>query len=338
MPMGIMGWISGREKLDLLVENMGEKSRTTGTFSLKKCLEMAKSQTDAFVNDISNLKDPHKFRSLVKQELQARTEPSRTDLRINLSDHVAMLVATRIHNSYMLASAWKMVSDRLNEFAVEGLTDQNAKLQLQSNADMRARYLVLCNMVDVLVKMNQDRSAVLATTAPHYAKYFKLKRRKSSSPTELEYIFDWTYLRDAAEFFLDSIFIELCFPQGQYPQAVLYRILRDAVNEFSQARRTKRFPPALWNAVGDLFISLELQELLAAPLFGLEEEPWKSQPRQMPEEYESWVDAQIFSLQASNMFTNFKDMIDPLYKTKRKSNLDNVWKQIDQVNLLGLCS
>jgi hypothetical protein len=81
-----------------------------------------------------------------------------------------------------------------------------------------------------------------------------------------------------------------------------------------------------------------LQELLAAPLFGLEEEPWKSQPRQMPEEYESWVDAQIFSLQASNMFTNFKDMIDPLYKTKRKSNLDNLWKQIDQVNLLGLCS
>jgi hypothetical protein len=140
----------------------------------------------AFVNDISNLKDPHKFRSLVKQELQARTEPSRTDLRINLSGHVATLVATRyvlvscghlamemttfvlayrIHNSYMLASAWKMVSDRLNEFAVEGLTDQNAKLQLQSNADMRARYLVLCNMVDVLVKMNQDRSAVLATTA-----------------------------------------------------------------------------------------------------------------------------------------------------------------------------
>jgi hypothetical protein len=69
----------------------------------------------------------------------------------------------------MLASAWKIVSDTLNEFAVEGLTDKNAKLQLKSNPDMRERYLILCDMVDVLVKMNQDRFAVLATTAREFS-------------------------------------------------------------------------------------------------------------------------------------------------------------------------
>ncbi|KAF8973070.1 hypothetical protein BDZ97DRAFT_1779193 [Flammula alnicola] len=314
----LMSKMSGREKLDLLAENLVEESKKAilSPFRIEKCLKMAESQSDAYVDDIANLREPDTFRYLIEAELQARTEPTRTDPRRNPS-HVAKLVATRIHNSYMLASAWKIVSDTMNGLVIDGLTDKNVKLKLKNNPDMRDRYLVLYDLVNVLVEMSQDRFSVLATTAPHYAKYFKLKPTEGSDPGETEYVFDWKDLRKAADSFLDSIIIELCFPRGIYPKAILI------------PREAKRFPQALWDAVGDLSISVELQELLEASLFGPEGEAWKQQPRQMPEEYESWIDAQIYSGKASNMFAAFKDIIFPLEKTRNRPVLDNMWKQIN---------
>lgn len=75
---------------------------------------------------------------------------------------------------------------------------------------------------------------------------------EGTKPAVPEYIFDWTGLRGAADSFLDSIIIELCFPQGMYPKAILYRILHDAIEE--SPREAKRFPQALWDAVGDLSV------------------------------------------------------------------------------------
>ena len=51
---------------------------------------------------------------------------------------------------------------------------------------------------------------------------------------------------------MDSIIIELCFPEGPYPKGVLYQILHDAVEEVPH--QAKRFPQALWDAVGDLSV------------------------------------------------------------------------------------
>jgi hypothetical protein len=53
----------------------------------------------------------------------------------------------------------------------------------------------------------------------------------------------------------------------------------------------------------------------------------------MPEEYENWVDAQIYSQRASNNIT-FKDLIFPLEKTRHKVVLDSMWKNINLVSLL----
>ena len=87
----------------------------------------------------------------------------------------------------------------------------------------------------------------------HYAKYFKLKPTESFDPGDSEYVFDWTDLRSATESFVDSIIIELCFPRAPYPKAVLYQILHDAIEE--SPHDAKRFPQALWDAVGDLSVS-----------------------------------------------------------------------------------
>ena len=53
----------------------------------------------------------------------------------------------------------------------------------------------------------------------------------------------------------------------------------------------------------------------------------------MPEEYESWVDAQIFSEKASNMIANFKDALFSLDRTRNKTVLDNIWNQMNAVGL-----
>ena len=170
----------------------------------------------------------------------------------------------------MLASAWSIVSEALNGLVIDGLTDNNVKTKLRDDPDMRERYLVLCDILDVLLKMNQDKFSVLATTSraysirrsnifsadtnilARYAKYFRLKPTENEDPTEPEYVFDYNNLRKNSDSFLDSIIVELCFPQGAYPKAILYRILHDAVDE--SPREARRFPQALWDAVGDLAV------------------------------------------------------------------------------------
>ncbi|PPQ87476.1 hypothetical protein CVT25_008212 [Psilocybe cyanescens] len=325
----LMSKMSGREKLDLLAENLVEESKKAflKPFRLEQCLKIAESQSDAYVDDIAKLRDPDLFRYAIESELLARKEAKRSEPRKNPSS-VAKVVATRVHNTYMLASSWKIASDILNGMAEDGLSDRNVKMMLESKPDMRDRYLALYNMVDELVTMSQERFAVLATTAPHYAKYFKLRPTETANPTESEYVFDWEDLRGAADSFLDSIIIELCFPRGAYPKAILYRILHDAIEE--SPRDAKRFPQELWDAVGDLSVSVELQELLSAPLFGPEGEAWLKEPHQMPEEYELWTDAQIYSGKATELYAAFKDTIFPLEKTRRKEVLDKMWNQIDQ--------
>jgi len=249
--------LTGREKLDLLAEDLVEQSRKAilNPFRLDQCQKIATSQCSAFLDDITNLRDPDLFQYIVQAELNARTQsdPKKSDPLRNPS-YVASAIANKIHNTYLLASAWKLVSDTLHELAQQGLTDKTIKMQLRNNVNLRARYLVLYDLVTVLVNLSQVKFSLLATTTPHYSRYFK--PTEGSDPEEREIIFDWSALRDACISFLDSIIIELCFPRAPYPKAVLYQILRDAVEE--SPKEAKRFPQALWDAVGDLSASLHL--------------------------------------------------------------------------------
>lgn len=95
-------------------------------------------------------------------------------------------------------------------------------------------------------------------------------------------------------------------------------------------RESKRFPQELWNAVGDLSVTVELQELLEGPLLGVNATALKDEPREMPEEYEKWLDAQVISGEASKHIGNFQNLVNPLTKTRSKDGLDNVWRSINQ--------
>jgi hypothetical protein len=76
----------------------------------------------------------------------------------------------------MLASAWNIVSVTLNEFATDGLNDRNIKRMLRDDKDIRQRYLVLYDMVNILVNMCQDKFSVLATAARAFTVLYNLPR------------------------------------------------------------------------------------------------------------------------------------------------------------------
>ncbi|KAG2342475.1 hypothetical protein BDR05DRAFT_990338 [Suillus weaverae] len=323
--------MSGREKLDLLAEDLVNEHARTAVMSplkLAKCIRIADSQFNAYLDDITNLQDPESFHRKITEELNARTPYGTTkngrEVRSDPS-YVASIIAIRIHNTYMVASAWKIVLDSLRALEKSGLSDATAHIQLQKDQGLLSRYLIVCDLVSNLVDLGQKKFSVLATTTPHYARYFKAV--ENTDPGEPEMAFDWAGLKDACKSFLDSIIIELCFPKQPYPKRILYHILHDAVDE--SPREAKRFPQTMWDAVGELSVVLELQELLDSPLLGPQGEKMKQTPRKMPEQYEQWLDAQIFSQQASNNYANFKDLVFPLNRTEDRTVLKDMWKYVD---------
>lgn len=70
----------------------------------------------------------------------------------------------RIHNTYMVASAWKVVLDSLRTLEKSGLNDATAHIQLQKDQGLLSRYLIVCDLVSNLVDLGQKKFSVLATT------------------------------------------------------------------------------------------------------------------------------------------------------------------------------
>ncbi|PPQ98770.1 hypothetical protein CVT24_003328 [Panaeolus cyanescens] len=319
--------MSGREKLDLLAEDMVKKSQheVLAPFNLEKCLKIARSQRDVYIDDILSMREADLFCAMVEKELEARKPPTKSEVNKTPS-HVARQIATKIHNSYMLASGWKFVYDNLNRFSQEGVTDRSIKSDLQQKPDLRNRYLVVTDVMNQLVDMCHQRFSQLTRNTERYARYFKERATDDlSNRHQQPIVFDYIHCKEATKSFLDSLILELCFPRGDYPMSILYRILNEAVTE--APREANRFPQAMYDAIGDLSISVQLQELLQTPLFG--QTALKEQTRQYPEEYELWVDAQLISKKASEEINNFKDICFPLAKLKSQAIVDNVWKAIN---------
>lgn len=67
-------------------------------------------------------------------------------------------------------------------------------------------------------------------------------------------------------------------------------------------------------------------------MLGPEGDICKNTSREMPEKFEQWVDAQVYSEKASADYANFKDIIYPLEKTKNKEVLENMWKYVNIVS------
>lgn len=76
----------------------------------------------------------------------------------------SLMLAFRIHNTYMLASAWRLVGLTLTQSIDE---DQDSRIRdtLGKDPEFRAHYMVLYDLVNILVSLGQQKFAQLATTA-----------------------------------------------------------------------------------------------------------------------------------------------------------------------------
>ncbi|PFH53859.1 hypothetical protein AMATHDRAFT_1081 [Amanita thiersii Skay4041] len=317
--------LTGREKLDLLAEDL-IKHALLAPFHLDHCINIASAQFDVYLDEITNLKDPELFYDIIQAELEAQ---SPSDLKIQSSpwdaSHVASIVGTKIHNTYLLASGWKVVLHMLMELASNGLVDDNVKSKLKNDHQFKLRFLTLYDIVGELVSINQNRFSVLTKATAHYSRYFK--KVENVDPSAPDIVFDLTELREACTSFLDSIVIELCFPRAPYPEYILFSILSDAVEEAPWEAR--RFPQEVWDVVGDFRTSVELHALLEAPLLAMNDVSWREHSREKPEIYEDWVDAQLHSHMASNLSGKYQDVVYPLDKTKEQTILDEMWQRIN---------
>lgn len=235
------------------------------------------------------------------------------------------VLGTRIHNSYMLASAWKIVRDRLELLEQKGIDNSKVRSQLANKPNLRQEYLAVCDVLHALIGGLQARFSVLAATADPFRMYFK--KYEESDPNNPEYTFDWTALRDAYKSYVGSIVIELCLPNSKYPKYILARMLEDATEE--APRETMRFPQALFDALGDLSVALQLQETLDAPLLRPQGEKWRNQSRAVPEELRLWIEAQSLSEDASRKLGGNLNDIFPLERTKESRVVDAMWTRIN---------
>ncbi|KIY74321.1 hypothetical protein CYLTODRAFT_484641 [Cylindrobasidium torrendii FP15055 ss-10] len=331
--------LTGREKLDLLAEDLIQRTMqqaVSAPFDIETCLRIAESQFSSYLDDIHNLHDPDFFQGKIDEELKARVvrevkdDEGRRDDAIRDPAFIASTIAARVHNAYLLASAWKIVADNVCEMQEDAVVNENIKERLEQKS-FRARYLCLRDVLKIIVDLTQLKVATFATTSPHYSKYFVAVSADDSE----KMTFDKHGLKDACKSFLDSIMIEMCFPQGEYPKSVLFQILHDAVEE--APREAKRFPQTMWDAIGDLSVCVQLMEMIEAPLLGPNYEEYLKTNRDMPKAFTQWTNAEQLSDRAADLNHKLERLVSPLTKVSNRTALDSIWKQIN-LNYQATCN
>src|SRR3984957_4094299 len=76
----------------------------------------------------------------------------------------SLSVNNRVHNTYTLASAWRIVLNILRTLEEDKLSGITPKTRLAKSENLRTRYLALYDMVNALVSTSQAKFSVLATT------------------------------------------------------------------------------------------------------------------------------------------------------------------------------
>ena len=78
---------------------------------------------------------------------------------------------------------------------------------------------------------------------------------------------------------------------------------------------------------------MQLLDLLESPILDEEGQAWKKDHPKMPDDYEAWVDAQLFSENACKEYATFKDQLSPWAMTIGQQQVDTIWKYINLVRL-----
>ena len=96
---------------------------------------------------------------------KSRSETSCISSLFQVTNCALHIINDRIHNSHMLASAWKKIRDQLELLSRAGLRDQRVVFQVRDNQALRKEYLFLYDFTTKLANVLQTRFSQIARTS-----------------------------------------------------------------------------------------------------------------------------------------------------------------------------
>ncbi|CAE6373255.1 unnamed protein product [Rhizoctonia solani] len=293
-------------------------------FKLEDLLRIADSQFMACLGELQNLQDPLYFFDDITETIQHTreyvlfTEHGDNDPMQN-PQFVTSAIAYRIHNAYFKTAAWKHVRDHAKLLKDLELDDSNIFSQIKAKPALATAYLELHGMLKLIEASGQKELGLLAASTKHYMKHVK------ESNNGL--VWDPEPGLKLHKSLVDTIIIEMVFPQARYELSILMLCLRDAI-ALGDYKTTDRFDQAVFDAIGDLSVTLQLLDMTESPLSSQEAKTWRAkQPTNVTDAFSATYRA---SMSAASHVAGIANLVVPLTKTKTPATLEKMWDTINQ--------
>ncbi|KAF8747659.1 HicA toxin of bacterial toxin-antitoxin, partial [Rhizoctonia solani] len=311
-------------------------------FKLDDLLRIADSQFMACLSELQNLQDPLYFFDDITETIEHTreyvlfTEHGGSNPTQN-PQFVTSAIAYRIHNAYFKTAAWKYVRDHAKLLKDLELDDSNIFAQIKANPALSTAYLELHGMLKLIEASGQKELGLLAAATKHYMRHVK----ESSNGL----VWDPEAGLKLHKSLVDTIIIEMVFPQARYELSILMLCLRDAI-ALGNYKTTDRFDQSVFDAIGDLSVrvslrpflpafecstlqvTLQLLDMIEAPISNPEARAWRAQqPTSMTDAFSATYRA---SMSAASHVAGIENLVEPLTKTKTPAVLEKIWETINQ--------
>ncbi|KAG8939435.1 hypothetical protein FRC04_006582 [Tulasnella sp. 424] len=317
--------LTGPEKLRIRAETLS--GAVQAPFNLDELFKLAESQLDQHLAIIDQLQDNRFFYEDIIYYLNSRSDFQGKNIgKKKQTDYalVAHAIAQRIHNLYYVAASWKqalLLLQELRTLIPDFDASKLSTIYLKQNQTFCDRFVLLYRLFVVLVGVNQKNVALAAAASQHYAHYF--------FPVQSAWMaFKREEAMGAMKFLIDTVVMELIFPESEYPLHILFAILAETLE--TSPKENKRFSQRLFDAIGDLSDAVKACDMLESTLVG----PWEKLRDTIPpytDAFEAYIDAEYFSIRASQEMGRIQQLLNPLTKTKDKGTLNRLWKDVNQV-------
>ncbi|KAG9049466.1 hypothetical protein FS837_010159, partial [Tulasnella sp. UAMH 9824] len=317
--------LTGPEKLRIRAETLSGAVRAP--FNLDQIFKLVESQLNQQLAIIDRLQDNQFFYDDIIEYLNSRTDFQGKNIgKKKISDYaqVSNAIAQRIHNVYYLAASWKqalLLLQELRKLVPDFDAGKLSTVYLKQNSTFRDRFVLLYRLLVVLVGVNQKNVALAAAASQHYAHYFFAVQSAWMA-------FKREEAMGAMKSLIDTVVMELIFPESEYPPHILFAILSEALE--TSPKENKRFSQRLFDAIGDLSDAVKAHDMVESILVG----PWAKLRDTIPpytDAFEAYIDAEYFSIRASQEMGRIQQLLNPLTKTKDKGTLNRLWKDVNQV-------
>ncbi|KAH7332604.1 hypothetical protein B0J17DRAFT_722141 [Rhizoctonia solani] len=294
-------------------------------FRLEELIRIADSQFMACLRELQNLQDPLYFFDDIIETIEHTREYVLFKANggkdpLQNAQFVTSTIAIRIHNAYFRTAAWKYVRDHAKFLRDTELDDTNVFAQLKEKESRATTYLGIFEMLKHLEASCQKELGLLAASTKHYMHHIK------EGPNGL--VWDPKDGLQLHKSLVDTIIIEMVFPQARYELSILMLCLRDAIALGGGDKKTNRFDQQVFDTIGDLSVTLQLLDMMETPISGAEAKAWRAE--QTAKITDTFAGVYQSSAGAAKHVAGIASMVVPLTKTKTPATLEKMWDAINQ--------